>query len=95
VHVIAIAEGAAAGEPLMELARIASQDEDPSAAARRLAVREIAAHLAIDAERLAILRRGRIPVLTLDGDPTGDDFSLSHHGSVVGFAAILRPRGAA
>ena len=95
VHVIAIAEDAGSREPLGGFARLTSADADLSAAVRRFAVREIAAHLAIDPTRLAILRRGRIPVLTLDAEPTADELSLSHHGSVVGVAALLAARGAA
>jgi phosphopantetheinyl transferase (holo-ACP synthase) len=94
VHVVAIAEEAGGMEPLAGFARLASPSEDPSRAVRHLAVREIAAHLVIDAARLAIVRCGRIPVLTLDAEPTRDELSLSHHGSVVGFAALLVPRGA-
>lgn len=94
LHVIAVAEDVGAKEPLGGFARVTSTDADLSAAVRRFAVREIAAHLAIDPTRLAILRRGRIPVLTLDAGPTADELSLSHHGSVIGFAALLAARGA-
>jgi hypothetical protein len=94
VHVIAMVEKPGAEEPLAGLARVASADEDLSAAVRRFAVREIAARLAIDSTRIAIVRRGRIPVLTLDAEPTAHELSLSHHGSVVAFAALLAARGA-
>ena len=94
VHVVAVGAPLLRTEPLVGFARVDSTDEDLSAAVRRFAIREIAAELAIDATRLAIVRRGRIPVLTLDAEPTADELSLSHHGSVVGFAALLATRGA-
>jgi phosphopantetheinyl transferase (holo-ACP synthase) len=93
VHVVALGAPLLRTEPLVGFARVDSTDEDLSAAVRRFAIREIAASLAIDATRLAIARRGRIPVLTVDGEPTADELSLSHHGSVVGFAALLAARG--
>ena len=69
------------------------EDEDPSIAVRRFAIERIAGRLGIDAERIAIARDGRIPILRIDGRPASIELSLSHHGGVVGFAALLPGRG--
>ena len=91
IHSVAQSERA---EPIVAFVRVGRAD-DLSAAVRRLAIDEIARHLAIAPERLAIVRHGRIPALVLDGEPTAWDLSLAHHGAVVGFAAAPVPRGVA
>jgi hypothetical protein len=62
--------------------------DDPSRAARELALQRVAERLALDRRELRILRRGRIPSL---GVPGGHalDLSLSHHGGFVSFACEL------
>jgi phosphopantetheinyl transferase len=62
---------------------------DASAEARALACRELAAPLGVAPARLAIAKRGRIPVLCVDGAPARADLSLSHHGRFVAFACAL------
>jgi hypothetical protein len=59
---------------------------DSSGAVRSLALRGIARSLAVQPERLALEKRGRIPVVELDGARTSLALSLSHHGRWVGFA---------
>ncbi|MFO0691102.1 MAG: 4'-phosphopantetheinyl transferase superfamily protein [Myxococcota bacterium] len=96
VHVLALPAGAdwqdvvTAVEPLA--GPLFEADEDPSRAVRRLALRRIAEALGVEAARLAIGRRGRIPTLELDGEPTSMALSLSHHGRFVAFA--MTPRSA-
>jgi hypothetical protein len=63
---------------------------DPSAAVRCLAVREIARNLGVDADRLSIGRRGKIPTVELDGGRTSLSLSFSHHGRFVAFAMTPR-----
>jgi len=63
---------------------------DASAEARAFACRELAAPLGIAVARLAIAKRGRIPVLCVDGEPARVDLSLSHHGRFVAYACELR-----
>jgi hypothetical protein len=54
-----------------------------------LAIERLAVRLDTDPSRLAIVRRGRIPVLLVDARPSPIELSLSHHGGVVAFAALL------
>jgi phosphopantetheinyl transferase (holo-ACP synthase) len=62
--------------------------EDPSRAARALALRRVARRLGLDPRELRVVRRGRIPVLELlRGGAL--DLSLSHHGGFVSFACEL------
>lgn len=64
--------------------------EDASLAVRRLARREVGRSLALPEARLSIGRRGRIPVLELDGQPTSLALSLSHHGRWIAYAMTPR-----
>jgi len=75
---------------VLGVARLGARD-DPSRAARELALRRVAERLGLDPRELRVVRRGRIPSLRLPG---GDalDLSLSHHGSFVSFACELDPR---
>lgn len=82
--------GASSGGPS---AQPRADRRDPSAAVRRLALREIARALDVAPARLAIGRRGRIPILELDGRPASVALSLSHHGRFVAFAMVPRGRG--
>src|SRR5262245_24406175 len=65
--------------------------DDPSLAARDLAVRRVAERLGLDASGLRVLRRGRIPSLALPGGGALA-LSLSHHGRFVAFACELERR---
>jgi phosphopantetheinyl transferase len=51
-----------------------------------LARREVGRSLALPEARLSIGRRGRIPILELDGRPTALALSLSHHGRWIAYA---------
>jgi phosphopantetheinyl transferase (holo-ACP synthase) len=83
VHALAQAgaEVGAACSGVTERAR-----EDASAEARDFACSALAARLGVARERLAVAKRGRIPVLCADGEPARADLSLSHHGRFVAFA---------
>ncbi len=91
VHVIALPLGAdweAVESAVVELreAGADSNAEDASRAVRRLARRELGRSLAVPEARLSIGRRGRIPVLELDGEATSLALSLSHHGRWIAYA---------
>ena len=62
--------------------------DDPSRAARGLAVRRVARRLGLDPRDLGVVRRGRIPSLALPGGGALE-LSLSHHGCFVAFACEL------
>jgi phosphopantetheinyl transferase (holo-ACP synthase) len=59
---------------------------DASPAARAFACRALAPRLGIAPLRLSIAKRGRIPVLCIDGRAARAELSLSHHGRFVAFA---------
>ena len=61
---------------------------------RALAREDLAGVLERGAELLEIARRGRIPVLRVDGEDAPLDLSLSHHGRFVAWATepICRSR---
>lgn len=59
---------------------------DASLAVRRLARREVGRSLAVPEARLSIGRRGRVPILELDGQATSLALSLSHHGRWIAYA---------
>lgn len=88
VHVIALPAGAdwEAVESAVELRGGGAAAEDARQAVRRLARREVGRSLAVPEARLSIGRRGRIPVLELDGQPTPLALSLSHHGRWIAYA---------
>lgn len=90
VHVVAAPVGSdwAGVDWLVEALGHAS--EDPSAAIRALAIREISHGLEVDAERLSIGQKDRIPFVELDGSRTPHFLSFSHHGNWIGFAVRLR-----
>jgi hypothetical protein len=66
---------------------------DPSREARRFAAITVADQLGLPVAHLRIERSGRIPRLIFDGSAALADLSLSHHGSFVGFAYQIGPRG--
>jgi phosphopantetheinyl transferase (holo-ACP synthase) len=86
VHALARG-GVSAGDERSAVAEAASADL--SAQARAFACRALAAQLGLAPERLAIAKRGRIPLLCADGEPARADLSLSHHGRFVAFACEL------
>jgi hypothetical protein len=63
---------------------------DPSVAVRRLAIARIARDLGIEADRIAIGRRDRIPTVEIDGARSSMAISLSHHGRFVACAMTHR-----
>lgn len=90
----AVVDGGGDGSAREEATRVAGMTrvllpeadaQAPGREVRRFACREIARALGVDASRLEIGRRGRVPELRLDGRATGL-LSLSHHGGVLGFA---------
>ena len=86
VHVVARPAGTDWRGVVMAVEAIAGSDEAPGQAVRRVARRELARALGVDAARLSIGRRGRIPTVELDGRPTAHALSLSHHGRFVACA---------
>jgi phosphopantetheinyl transferase (holo-ACP synthase) len=87
VHATATEPGSDAARVVRGVARLESGD-DPSRAARELAVCRVAERLGLAAGGLRVERRGRIPRLRLPGGGALD-LSLSHHGRVVAFACEL------
>ncbi len=63
---------------------------DPSIAVRAFAAGQLAVHLDCEPADLTITRTTP-PLLLMNGQPTGIDLSLSHHGRWVAFAAGLLP----
>jgi hypothetical protein len=81
-------DGDRAGGSLVRGVAPLGAGDDPSRAARALAVRRVAERLGRDARELRIVRRGRIPGLSVAGGGVLD-LSLSHHGGFVAFACEL------
>lgn len=91
VHVVAQPAGSDWARVVMAVAALGEQSDDPGRAVRRLAVREIARAIGVDAARLAVTRRAndgddRVPMVALDGRALDGSLSLSHHGRFVAFA---------
>ena len=86
VHVVAWLPSVDPRALLHGITRLATPEDDASAAARALALDHIAARIGCRVGRLAVGRRGRIPTLEIDGEATASPLSLSHHGCYVGFA---------
>ncbi len=89
VHAVALAAPLPARDVIRGWARLEGAAVDLSAAVRRLAIDRLASELRVEPEALTIVRCGRIPRLLAGGEPTSIELSLSHHGRVVGFAAVL------
>ena len=90
VHVVAVpldSDWASVGMAVEALDR---ELDDPSAAVRALAVREISRRFGVAADRITIGREGRIPSVELDGSRTSLSLSLSHHGGLIGYAMRLQ-----
>jgi phosphopantetheinyl transferase (holo-ACP synthase) len=87
VHAVAFASRAPGGRRVSAAHRL--ETGDLSDAVRRLAIERLAPLLGVEAGRLSIASRGRIPSLLVDGRPTAVDLSLSHHGAVAAFAALV------
>ena len=90
IHVIAAPEGTDWKAIDSGVDRLGPTETDPSRAVRWLAIRRSSRILGIARDRLTIGRRGRIPVLELDGSTTSFCLSLSHHGRWI--ACAMRPR---
>jgi phosphopantetheinyl transferase (holo-ACP synthase) len=87
-YVHALARGVpSAGSERSGVAEAASADL--SGAVREFARAALAVQVGCSAERLSIAKRGRIPLLCVDGEPARADLSLSHHGRFVAFACEL------
>lgn len=86
VHAVASLDGA--GGAIVAARRAAG--EDPSLAARRLAVETVAAALGLPAEAIGVATSGRVPALAIGERRI--PLSLSHHGEMVAFAALGRER---
>ena len=89
VHVLALPAGGDWQAVVSAVEPIAG-DADASAAVRALAAERIARDLGIEAERVAVGRRGRIPTVEIDGAPSTMAISLSHHGRFVACAISVR-----
>jgi len=66
---------------------------DASASVRTLAREVIARDLGIEADRVSIGRRGKIPTVEIDGARSTIALSLSHHGRFVACSMTLRTQG--
>jgi phosphopantetheinyl transferase (holo-ACP synthase) len=86
IHAVASAGGPTQIATGLELT---SSARDASEAVRELAIRALAERLEIRPEAIRIGRRGRIPILEVQGRAAPLDLSLSHHGRFVGFACDL------
>ncbi len=89
IHAVALDAEGLQGDSIEGFGRVAASDAELSAAVRRMAIERLAAKLDVAPGRLAIVRRGRVPLVLLDDRPSLIDLSLSHHGTVVGFAALI------
>ncbi|MCA9505334.1 MAG: 4'-phosphopantetheinyl transferase superfamily protein [Myxococcales bacterium] len=91
VHVVALPGGFDWGAVDVGVARIDPAREDAGRVARALAITDVARSQGVAAERLAIAKVGRVPVVELDGERTSLVLSLSHHGAWVAFACAPGP----
>ena len=87
VHALATNGAQRAGEESAGVAML--RGEEAGAGARAYACQQLAARLGLLPAALSIEKRGRIPVLCVDGAPARADLSLSHHGRFVAFACHL------
>jgi len=91
IHALATSNHSDRERVVSGLGRIEESD-DPSVRVRELAINSVARHLQIELTALIITAgEDRIPVLLLDGQPSGY-LSLSHHGALTAFA-WMPPRG--
>lgn len=90
VHVVAVPLGSDWAGVVMMVEALDREWDDPSAAVRAMAIREISRHLGVAADRLEIGREGRIPRVELDGFRTSLSLSFSHHGGWISF--VMRPQ---
>jgi len=88
VHALASEEPLSGGWRVARVARVAD-GVDASAAARTLAVEDVASLIGASPDDLEVEKEGRIPVLLAHGERSGIDLSLSHHGRFVAFACEL------
>ena len=90
VHAVACDTEASLSRVRARVAELPAADANPSATVRALAREDLAGVLERGAELLEIARRGRIPVLRVDGEDAPLDLSLSHHGRFVAWATEHR-----
>lgn len=97
VHVIA-RPGGSDWDAVTAAIERSGEEESASEAVRDLARARVARDLAIDAARVRIGARGRVPTLEIDGKTGAGAISLSHHGRFVACAIAIDaewPRSAA
>jgi phosphopantetheinyl transferase (holo-ACP synthase) len=92
VHAVASDGAGSLARVRSEVGELPEPEADPSAAVRALACRGMAQLLP---GSLEIAKRGRIPVLRMDGRDAPFDLSLSHHGRFVAWAAEPLGEGSA
>jgi len=88
VHALASDAPLSEGTRVARVARVA-EGADASAAARNLAVEEVASLIGASPDDLEVEKEGRIPFLLENGERSSIDISLSHHGRFVAFACEL------
>jgi holo-[acyl-carrier protein] synthase len=88
VHALASDASSSGGRRVARVARLAD-GADPSAAARTLAVEDVASLIGASPDDLEVEKEGRVPILLAHGERSGIDLSLSHHGRFVAFACEL------
>jgi len=89
VHVVAVPLGSDWGSIDLGIERIDVRTDDSSRAVRSFAIGGISRSLGVEAERISIGRRGRVPIVQLDDVTTSLSISLSHHGRWIAYAMRL------
>jgi phosphopantetheinyl transferase (holo-ACP synthase) len=85
VHVVAIPGGADRDAIVHSISTVDDQSRS-SEIVREMATAEIARNLGIEAARVAIGKRGRVPRVLIDAAPSAITISLSHHGRFIASA---------
>lgn len=89
VHVMALPLGGD-WQAVVSMVEAVEPTANPSEAVRILAAAGVARDLGIEAGRISIGRRGRIPTIEIDGARSSMAISLSHHGRFI--ACAVSPR---
>lgn len=85
VHAVAIPGGADRDAIVHSISMVDDQSRS-SEIVREMATAEIARNLGIEAARVAIGKRGRVPTVLIDAAPSAITISLSHHGRFIASA---------
>lgn len=88
VHALASEAPLSEGMRVARVARVA-EGVDLGAAARSLAVEDVATLIGASPDDLEVEKEGRIPILLARGERCSADLSLSHHGRFAAFACEL------